>query len=304
MIFLALPLAAFSQGLVKVNILDLYGQVPAPPKSVHEAYTRAHCEVNGDISRCDTKAFYKDINTKVNEIGGRIEKANAALSQPTAAMMSIDPQEIQKKMATMSEAEKMQFAMAMTKQMGLGSKALAPEPAAVQDAMEEYHTLNQLLAEEMQQAAAIAEKKGRLHSERSRKHREADEWVSAEIGKLPMISFGEYGRDHDPKAVYTIKVKGMERHIAIENDYLRALQKQFSDLLAEQKSRYTPLQQKLAAISYGDDATNIETKRSLLGAQQLMMGPVQELLSFSENATDEAVNWWMQKLNLEKQKPM
>ncbi len=302
---LFLPVLAFGQGSVNVNVLELYGEVPAPPKTVHEAYSRAECTVNGDMYLCDTKNYYKKIDDKVAALGKQFEKAGVYLTQPTVnAMASVDPKEMQKKMATMTQAEQIAFAMEMNKKMGLGPKALAPEPEAVQEAMTEYQRINALNAAEMQDVMAILKKKNRIIEERNRKSKEIDVWAAAEQAKLPYIGDSEAGKYKDVKAIYAIEVRAMDKHITAENEYLAALQKQWHELLTGQKERYGKLQQKLAAIRYGEDAKNVETKRNLLGAQQLMMGPVDELLTLSKNGTDEAVNWWTQKLTLQQRSPL
>lgn len=295
---IAVPVFAFSQTMVKVNPLELYGLLPSPPKSVQEAYSRAKCTVNGDIYSCNTKEFYRQINEKINKIGEQVERTNVALTVPVSpAMASVDPQEMERKMASMSQAEKMEYAMAMMKQMNLGPKALAPESDAVQEAVEEYNRL----AGDTQGFMERVEKKTQIDGDRDRKHREVNAWAEAEIGKLPYVDFSEAGRFKDQKKVHAIQVKAMEKHIAVENEYLGVFQKYWNDVLLAYKSRYSALQQKLSAINYGDDAKNIETKRHLIGALQLMMGPASELLVLSEDATNTTVIWWTQKLKLDYQ---
>ncbi|MBX2991516.1 MAG: hypothetical protein KF749_10165 [Bacteroidetes bacterium] len=294
----AVPAFAYSQTMVKVNLLDLYGQVPSPPKSVQEAYSRAKCTVNGDNYFCDTKEFYRRINEKINKIGEQVERTNVALTVPgTPAMASVDPQVMERKMASMSQAEKVQYAMAVMQQMNLGPKALAPESDEVQKAVEEYSRL----AGDTQGFAERVARKGQIDVDRDRKHREVNAWAEAEIGKLPYVDFSEAGRFKDQRKVHAIHVKAMEKHIAVENEYLDVFRKYWNDVLLAYTARYTTLQQNLAAINYGEDAKNIETKRHLIGAMQLMMGPASELLVLSGDATNTALNWWTQKLKLDYQ---
>ncbi len=301
---LILPLTISGQTSVPVNVLEYYEYVPAPPATVVEAYARAECSVNGDQYRCDSKAFYATITDKLAALGNRFQEAEAMLTMPAAtAMGNVNPEEMQKTMATMSDAEKMQYAMKMMQQTNLGPKALTPESGAVQDALDEYHRVNAVVADEMQRAAAIAEKNSALPRERDRKHREVAAWLAAEVDKLPWVDYSEAGKFKDAKAVHALRTKTMEKHIAVENEYLKELVKTWAARRAELKSRYARLQQKLADAGYGEQARNAENKRLLLGAQRLIVGYVDELLALSRNATDEAVSRWIQKLQVERERP-
>ena len=82
-----------------------------------------------------------------------------------------------------------------------------------------------------------------------------------------------------------------------------ALQKTWPEYRDQKKARHLPLQQKLAAINYGEAAENVETKRILVGAQSMLLGPADDLISFSREATETAARWWMQKAKLDRQKP-
>lgn len=304
LICFCLPLLVFSQEMVKVNILEMYSKIPAPPANVNEGYTRAECVSSTGVAQpCETKKYYKPSADSFVSLAQQLEKLSAVLAMPAnASMMTMDPEAIKKKMASMSDAEKMQFAMQMTQQMGLGPKDLQPESDEVQAALDEYHQINQLIAADMQDTSAIA-RKGQLTIERQRQHEKINEWAQTEHKKIPLVVFGEAGRFPEPKAAYALEVKTMEKRLAVENDYLQKLQAQWQAEREQQKARFASFQQKLMLIEYGEAAVNVEYKRLLLGGQAWMLGAGQNLLDQSRDATAESARWWVQKLQLEQKKP-
>jgi hypothetical protein len=80
------------------------------------------------------------------------------------------------------------------------------------------------------------------------------------------------------------------------------LQQLWPEYCAHLKAQYTPFQEKLAAINYGEDVLNQENKRILVGGQGLLPGPADDLVQFSRDVTETAANWWLQKMELERQK--
>jgi len=302
---LLLPALTLGQEMIKVNVLGLYDRVPLPPASVQAAYERHECKVENTYLRCYLDKFYKPIIDEQNMLGQQFEKLNLVLNAPApASLQQMDPEEIRKKMESMSVEEKMQFAMAMTQQMGLGPKALTPESEDVIAAQEEYAKLNERFALDMQNTEARYKKQTDLKQARERKHEEVNAWYTAEHKKIPLVSYDEAGRYPEPKAEYALKQAAMDKHFTVENEYLQALLKYWPEEINYLKTLYTPFQQKLAAINYGEDAENIETKRLLVGGQTSMLGSVEALIKLSRAATEEAVKWQLGKIELEKQKPV
>jgi hypothetical protein len=113
--------------MVKVNILELYDKIPAPPTDAKAAHARLVCVVENTFQRCDAEKFYQPINAELDALKQRLKKTLAAFAQTSvAAMPKIDPQEMQKKLEKMTPEEKMQFAMQMSQQMAALQK-LWPE---------------------------------------------------------------------------------------------------------------------------------------------------------------------------------
>jgi hypothetical protein len=301
LIFLSIP--SFAQEMIKVNIIELYDKIPAPPADVKAARARAECTGEGVTLNCTAEKFFKPTEESTEALARQFGELGMALAQPQAdAMRKVDPEEMKKKLESMTQEEQIAYAMEMSKQMGL-TKALEPEPEAVQAALEECDALNLAIAGDAQNIMEITKKKMALREQRDRKHQEISEWEAAEAKKIPLVDGGEAGKFPDPKLSYSLRVKTMDKHIAAENEYLKALPAEWNDHLKSEKARYSPLQGKLVAIHYGEDAKNVETKQKLVNGQSQLLGPIGELMSVSKEATDSALNWWRQKEEVVAQKP-
>lgn len=298
------PFQLFSQAMVRVNMVALADEVPLPPADVNAAWQRLECtEVNMSL-RCSADKFFQSVEQELASVKQQLEQLNLTLTAPApSGIQDINPEEIQKKMATMTPAEQMQFAMQLNEQMGFGPRSLQPEPDEVIAALEAHNELATQISMELMNPSPEYQKRLALAQERQERHQTVDGWFKAEYDKLPQVSFGEAGRGPEPKAEYALRLAALEKHIAAENEYLQALNEfwqQYRDYL---KGQYDPFQEKLAAINYGDDVVNVENKRILVGGQGLLLAPAENLAAFSREATDAAAKWWIQKLDLEKQKP-
>jgi hypothetical protein len=302
---LFLPIFATGQEMIKVNVLEYWNKLPAPPLDVKDAYSRLGCVSESD-AQCNSDKFYKSINDELTPLSERIAKLHVVLSQPAVnTMQKIDPEEVKKKMAAMTQEEKIAYAMQMSQQMNQQLNAAnntSIEPQAVLDAIEEYGKINEQAALEMNVSADPSNKKIQLLMNRDKKHEEVRAWSDAEHKKIPLVDYGAVaGKMPDQKMVAALKVTALEKHLAVENDYLKVLQSLWKDELVRLKTRFTPFQEKLAAVNYGEDARSYGNKSSLLGGQGLMLETAKGLVGWSKGATDEAANWWREKLRLEKQ---
>lgn len=301
---LLFPVLVSGQDVVKVNILDLAGKIPPPPADVKEAFQRSDCKEAPSAGygyECHPERFYKPVVDRLDATRQDIEKAVMTLSQPSMeAMKGMDAKEMRKKMKSMSKEDKMKMAMEMSK--GAAPRAISPEPGDVMAAQRECQAVAGGAAEDIRGAEEIYQRRGKLVQARDRKHEEIDAWKEAEAKKLPQISTGETGGP-EPKAYHALLVKATDRHLAAENEYLKAIAKEWQGTHDRYMSRYAPLQKKLVAIGHGEAAKNPETRRQILNAQGLMVGGTDDLVKLSREATDHAYTWWARKLQLEKEKP-
>lgn len=300
---LVLPLLAFSQEVVKVNILELYDKIPAPPVDAKAAHARLVCVVENTAQRCEAEKFYQPINSELAALQQRVEKTQAALAQPSViAMQQIDPKEMQKKLEKMTPEEKMKFAMQMSQQMA-GAQNLQPESEEVQAAIEEVNKVNSRANEDFISPDETAKKMTQIQSDWQRKRDEIRTWQGVEYEKLPQVSMGPgIGMAKEPKAVHAFNLNVIAKHLAVENEYLAALQKLWPEELKKRKAIYEPLQQALATIEYGDAVGNTIYKQMLAQGQLSMLTTAANLIHLSREASESAGRLWQEKLNLEKEK--
>ncbi len=305
-----LVLLAYSAGpaqeLPKVNFVELYGQVPAPPADAREAYARCELPRDSHSLAVDPAKYYQPMAEKFEGLSKKLEGISLQLSKPEADKMAdkmkgMDAKEMQKKMQSMSQAEKVKFAMEMSQQMGLGQKALTPEPARVNDALQEYSSATGEMSKDIQNAGEQMQTQAKMQEDHEKKHKDVEDWRITEEAKIPLLSSGEMSY-REPKALRALMLKTADKHVAVENEHLKNVRAAYQAELDKWKKRYTPLQQKMIAINYGNDARNVETKKILVGGDGLMLGVVGNLLGISKDATKSAADWYARKLKVESEK--
>ena len=300
---LTLPFMAFGQDVVKVNILEIANKIPAPPTDVKDAFSRTvEVQQEGSVSsHRETDPYYKPVKDKMEAVNKQIEKALQVLAKPQMDVANeMNQKEMQKKFQTMSQEEQMKMAMEMSKKMGMG--AIVPEPEPVKAAVTECINVNQAIGADMQGAQEWYRKRQKMEQDREKQHSDIDAWKETELAKLPQISYGEMGGP-EPKAEYALLTKVMQKHLAVENDYLKAVQKEWKAGWDKYVARFSPLQEKLAKINYGADAKNPPTKQQLLTGQGQMVSSTGDLIELSSKSTESSAEWWQRKLELEKNKP-
>lgn len=291
-------LAAVGQEMVRVNIIAMYQDITTPPTTVEAAFQRVDCSGEAAVQRCTAEKFYQGDAAKIEQLKQRLQQLTAALSAPSVDMQNIDPEEIQRKMATMSQEEQIQYAMKLNQQMGLGPRAIPVEPPAVLAAIEEYNRLAAQVSRDLQNSSAIARQRMDMTRQREENHRDIDAWARSEEKKLPQVDLGEVGRGPDPRALHALRVTTIEKHIEAENQFLRKLGEFWPTYIRHWETYYGPFQKMMAAINYGADALNVENKQILVGGQEFTSGPLDDLLAFSREATENAARWELEKKNM------
>ena len=304
-LLLALPVVAVGQDVVKVNILEIAGKIPPPPKDVKDAFSRTaeHKEGGGTAVHRDADAYFKPVGDRLEATDQQIQKAVEILSKPQIdAAKEMDQKEMQKKFKSMSQEEQMKMAMEMSKKMGMTPGAMTRESDAVMAAQQECNKITQEISNDIQKAQAGYAARQKMEGDRDAKHKEIETWQEEQEKKLPQVSYGEMGGP-EPKAEYALLTKAMQKHLDVENEYLKAVQKEWKETWEKYRTRYSPLQEMLEKIRYGEDAKNPTTRRQLLGGQGSMLSSTADLVGLSRTSTKDAAQWWERKLELEKNKP-
>lgn len=210
---------------------------------------------------------------------------------------------MQKKLEKMTPEEKMQFAMQMSQQMA-GMQNIQPESEEVQAAIEEVNKVNSRANEDFISPDATAKKFTQIQSDWRRQQDEIKKWRAAEYEKVPQISGGPgVGMIKEPKAMHALSLSAVAKHLAVENEYLAALQKLWPEELNKRKTIYAPLQQALVTVEYGEAAVNTTFKQMFVQSQVSMITTAATLIHLSREASESAGRFWQEKLNLEKGKP-
>jgi len=297
------PILTFSQEMVKVNLIEQFDKVPAPPADAKTAHNRLVCSEKDGFESCDAEKFYQPTAEAIAALEQRLTALNAALAQPgVQAMQQIDQQEMQKKLETMSPEQKIQFAMQMS-QMALGLQSVQPESEEVQAAVAAFGEMSVAVNSEYNNPDEIARKKQQLDAERQRRQEEIKVWAEAEQKKIPQVPGGPgVGMIPEPKATHTLHVARVEKRLAVDNEYLAALQKWWPEEIKRLKARFTPFQEKLAAVEYGEQANNTVHQQTLVQGQSMMLSAAATLIQISRAASESTGQLWQRKLKLESEK--
>ena len=297
LVHLIVPGITRAQEMVKVNILLYDDRVPPVPANAKEAFTR--CTLSDTRSSVDASPYYKALNDTVKALQDRFEKILKQLQEPmTEAYKKIDAAEVQKKMAGMSQSEQMKYAMELNKQMGIGQKPMTPESPKVNAALKEANTTSMNAAKDYEGMKDELSAKVARQEKFEQQHRDIDTWETQQEEKLPQVSGGEMSWP-EPKAFRALKIQTADKHIAVANEYLKAMHDDFQKTYAKAKQQYGAFEEKLEAVNYGDDARNQQMKQILVSKQMGMLNPLGALLGTSKDATQEAAKWYILRVQAE-----
>jgi hypothetical protein len=300
-------ISALAQAPVKKDLFGLLKNVPPPPATVDEAFSKVTWKLEPSPPVCDADKLFGRIERELEEVEQTYEaqaKSGAGMAPPgmsaEMAQKMQDP-EFQKKMKSMTKDEKMKMAMEMSKSMTPGSVVVVKESPAVQAVLEEWHTVSLGTQQAFDATVAAEQELANLREENSRAHERIDAATRDEIGKLPQISSGEMSAP-DPAAVKAVRLKGYDRHIKQANEALVKANKAWSASAERTKSRFGAFNQKLVAADYASSSKNFGTLKTLSDGQMILMKEIESLERQSRAAHEEAGRWLALRKQLERQK--
>ena len=195
--------------------------------------------------------------------------------------------------AQMSEAEQHAYIAKLLADKGLkpahgtpDANAAAPMPGTDMDWMTPCNEFMQptFAMERWQKQVDLQQKYGIQHDA-------VRAWTEAEIKKLPMISFGEYGHDHDPEQVKVIKKQGLDKHRTVADAMMKDAAAMFAGFRQEAKTRCAPLNDALQKVGYGENYHFGLNYTLVLQTQTMMLGDVHTLLNNEMNMIEEVARW-------------
>ena len=303
-IFLALVTATVlsqSQQPVKVNLLEFFDKVPAPPISAKEAYDKCDCNIPDHEGECDPDSLFKPLTDRLGQIQLEIVTPNTPQGDLVKKMQ--DP-EFQKKMEKMSDEEKMQLAMQMqASNAAMMGGPMKPESQSVIAAQKELGKMDEATANDLQNLNTNVQAAQKHKQEVDAKHAAVNDWETAELKKVPVIHFGgEAGDEPDPKAVHAVNINALQKHLAIVDEELKHTGKLWTEQREKNKQLFTPYEKAMEKIHYGDDAKNQITKQTLASGQVSMLGAINGLIQDSRAAYTGAIDWYNRYVQFKKPK--
>ena len=288
-----------AQEAVRVDILSLYGSIPRPPGAVEEAYGRAHCEVR---QGCSAEEHYAPTEKSLGELNMKLQQLSAALQQaPSHPLANVDPEELERKLAAMSQAEQIRFAQQLANAEMAGAETVVESPA-VQAVMREAAAVREAIGRDAiarggestfqpdALAAALREELGRIDVEVAAKRAA----VPQPDDQGPSAAIIAYERQ-----ISAIEQDGMRQRLDAQAEYHRAVADAWHRHLAATRDRFARLQSLLPGIRYGQAARGNTARLDIVNVQLLMLGVANDLLLASRRATESGAQMWLAKLQFD-----
>jgi len=325
-ILVSVALPAIGQPVVKTDAVALIKQLPAPPVTLADAYQRAY---PGGVARADAKPYYQASTDRLHQVQQEAQhlllkfyeqhptgvpdlpkqSANRVSAQHRSAMdaatselaqkMLTDPA-FAKQFAQMSESEQHAYIAKSLADKGLKPAQGVPNTPETPMPGTDVDWLTPC-TEFTQPAFAMArwQKQTALQQQYAARHDTVNAWAEAEIKKLPMISFGEYGHDHDPAQVQAIRKQALSKHRDVANQMTKDAAAMFTQFRHEAEQRSAPLNDALKKASYGEGYSFGLHYTLVLQTQTAMLGDVQTLLTNEMNLIEEIAQWEHEWRNFE-----
>ena len=311
-------IALNAQPVANVDAVALLVALPGPATSLADAYQRAY--PNG-ATKADVKPYYQKTTDKLiqvqqeaqslllqfyqqnptgvppmpqqsaNRVSAKDKSAMEAATSELAQKMLTDKAFAQK-FAQMSESEQHAYMAKILADKGLKpvngtpNTRDKPMPGTDFDWMTPCNEFSQSVF-----AMNRWEKQAALEQKYDAQHDAVNAWIEAEIKKLPMISFGDYGHDHDPKMVQAIKKQGLDIERAVADAMIKETSVMFSEVRQQARTRNTPLNDALKNVGYGANYSFGLSYTFVLQTQTLMLSDIQTILD-NEMRFIEAVAKW------------
>lgn len=315
-----------AQAIVAVDAVALLNELPQPCPTLADAYLRVYPKGSNQVN---TQAFYQNWTQKLEayvkqaqEISANFYRQNpmgyptstaqpvankvnpahqAAMDKATSEMaqkMLSDPAFAQK-FAKMSEAEQHAYIAQQLSKNGLKPATGTPnQPSAGPAGMDkDWMGMTSTLMTSLMDIS-INQVQIDLQMRYADKHAEVNTWAEAEIKKLPLITFGEYGKDHDPEKVKAIQQQARSKHAEVANAMLKEIQPLFQQFRKTFSERISALNTAFKEVEYGKNYNFGMFYNQVLQAQMLMLSGQHSLLTNEIGVIEECARWEWERRNL------
>ncbi|MCW5922669.1 MAG: hypothetical protein KIS77_10005 [Saprospiraceae bacterium] len=307
----------FAQPVSKTDVQALLRELPAPPTTVAEAYDRAYPkgatkpnaiqhyqQWTGKVERAGSEVqnlmadFYRKYPTGTRPVAQPVATASpqqqasmdAATTELAQKMLS-DPAFAQKFMQ-MSEQEQHAYIAKLLADKGIKPASGTPNTntAAIAGTDVEWIALCNDYTSAATDMSRL-EAQAALQQKYQAQHDEVRAWTEAEIKKLPLYSFGEYGRDHDPEQVKAVRKQGLAKHREVAEALLKEALPMFAQLRQALEQRTAPLNNALKSVQYGASYDFGHFYTTVLGTQAMILGELDALLKNEVGIINEVAQW-------------
>lgn len=323
--FLLAVLAAIpviGQPVVKIDAVELLSAIPAPPATLAEAYQRSYAQAT---AQPNAKPHYQSATDPLIRASQESQRLMAQYYQKYPMGMPPQPQAPASRVSA-SQKNAMESATTELAQKLMNDPAFAQKFAQMGEAEQQAYITRALadkgikpvdgkantaekpmpgldidwmgLCTEFNQpsfAMSRLEKQTALEQKYEGQHAAVNAWMEAEIKKLPMISFGEYGHDHDPAQVQKIKNQGLEKHRKVAENMVREAAELFSAVRQAAHKRCAPLNEAFKKVQYGQGYDFGMHYTLVLQTQSMMMmdlnSIIEDEIKFVENVSQWEKAW-------------
>ncbi len=286
--------ANYAQRPVKENFITYLNAVIPPPVTCMAAFDKIKC----NLENCSAEILFKELTDNCE---AKLTAINTPDGTNNDMMKKMQDPEFQKKLQNMSDEEKMKFGMEMAKQYQSQNSSYVPETESVMAALEECNKIDERTAQDLQNVNQLVEKQVAIHKEFEERQQKINDWLQEEIEKLPLIKTQVDLARPDPVKVKQLQLQAADKHIAVENEYLKIIGQNWNAQITEDVRDFSKFENLLAKTHYGDDARNAADVHLLASHQAMILNKVLEAASKSKDAYEDAAIYIAEKINLQKQ---
>ncbi len=301
----SLTASAQKSAMLRMPFAPILEKVPPPPASVDAAFAKFQYDPEQD--KLDQYTVTAGLKTTLEEYQKQIadiQLANAMaenIGDPNSPEMDLaqkmkDP-EYQKKLQSMSEEEKIKFAMQMQSKSA-PPKMVLESPVAIK-ALEACQGISQKSYESLSIGGMPLQTAYRNFDEQSAKaHQDLKEALTNDVAKLPTVQPGE-GSDPEPKAYKALMLKYFNKQIDQANGDLKRVREIWDTFKAHHLADVSGYDTQLAAIGYGDKVKNKIILNQFSPFQSSEIYDISELIGMTEKEYERAAQWKAAKVHYE-----
>jgi hypothetical protein len=299
-------------------VSPLLKELPALPTSAAAAYKMVKVVgLEQDQQKVATTESYTALKAKSQRIMDELQASTVVLSanagstssEQEALIEQMQDPEFQKKLETMSEADKMAFAMKAqqimaqsTMQNNTLNGVEDEEVIAVLESMGDISMELNGSYGEPSSYTKLSQKIGEIRQKVSEHNKQVWEWEQKEYEKVPLVPSHlrqQVVSNKEPKLVKELRLKAQAKRIAFLDQQLKALAPAWNAHLSSLQQTLATVDEQMAGIDYYDRFKNNAFKNQLVGYNLAPLQQIQYLWVELENIVLESAEMQLALSRLE-----